>query len=386
MISGKQIIVTMKKLFVLLLFVSTLFSCGDEGVCIIKGRYASAPDGTVLYVTPVDDILSPIDSVVVRRGKFSLELFDTVPTVRFISSQLVIDGNFVVVEPGVADVDFTGEPFVGGTPGNVRLNRFMAEKEKILNLRKMCEPAFLNSLAIDSAMCDSIKEVAKFANQVFEVYALNEIRENLSTPVGCFYLFQSVGVVASERLLPVFEKIPLDCRNKLYDTMRSRVENEVRKAAMAERYLDDIWKSLEVTAVGKRYQNFELNNVKGGTLLLSNEVAANKYTLLLFWAGWKDGIKEQLAAVSKAYVKYRGKGLQVVGISLDGSVDECSVVVDELSLGWPQLCNPAGGSAEVAGAYGITEVPAAILVNKRGTIIARMATVEDILKKFDELF
>ena len=61
-------------------------------------------------------------------------------------------------------------------------------------------------------------------------------------------------------------------------------------------------------------------------------------------------------------------------------------VADDLGLDWVQLCNPVGGSAEVAAAYGITELPTAVLVNNRGTIISRLSTVDDILKKFEELF
>jgi peroxiredoxin len=154
---------------------------------------------------------------------------------------------------------------------------------------------------------------------------------------------------------------------------------------MAEKYLENITASLEATAVGKGFQNFELDNIRGGKVLLSDEVFSNKYTLVLFWGAWQDGMREQLSVLSKAYEKYRNKGLQVVGVSLDGSVEECKAVVDELAIGWIQLCNPVG-SAEVAAAYGITDLPSAVLVNNRGTIISRMSTVEDIAKKFEELF
>ena len=86
------------------------------------------------------------------------------------------------------------------------------------------------------------------------------------------------------------------------------------------------------------------------------------------------------------YGKYKGNGLQVVGVSLDSSIDDCKAMVDEQGVGWVQLCNPSGGSAEVAAAYGITELPAAVLVNNRGTIIARMSTIPEVAKKFEELF
>ena len=376
----------MKRVFLLLLL-SLVFACSKNGnTCVINGRYASAPDGTVLYVTPIDDILSPVDSAVIKGGKFTFELDGTAPTVRFISTQQVLDGNFLCVEPGVLNVDFSGEPFVSGTPGNEHIDRFMAERNKIVNLRRMAEPGALEALSLDEGMCDSIKELVVIAGDIFDSYAIKEIRENIDAHLGYFYLLQSVGVVSSARLLPLFDKVPAEYRDGLYNVMRSRVEGEVCDAAMAKKYIDDIAVSLEATAVGKKFQNFELDNVNGGKVLLSHEVFANKYTLVLFWATWQDGVSELLTALSKAYDKHRAAGLQVVGVSLDGSVEACKELVDKLNVNWLQLCNPAGGSAEVAAAYGITDLPTAILVNNRGTIIARMSTLDDVLKKFEELF
>ena len=221
---------------------------------------------------------------------------------------------------------------------------------------------------------------------VFESYALKEIRENIDAPVGCFYLAQSVGVVSSARLLPLFDRVPPEYRDKLYDAVRKRVETELGNAAVAGKYIDGISENLAATAVGKRFQNFELDNVNGGKLLLSDEVFANRYTLVLFWGSWQSGVEEQLAVLSAAYGRYRNKGLQMVGVSLDESAATCKAFADRLQLAWPQLCNPTGGSAEVAAAYGVTELPAAVLVNKKGTVIARMSTIEDVLKKFEELF
>ena len=366
------------------MLLGTILSCSkNENVCTVNGRYASAPDGMVLYVTPIDDILSPIDSVVVKGGKFNLELDASVPTVRFISSQLVIDGNYVFVEPGTVNVDFTGETFVSGTSSNEGLNRFMTERGKIITLRSMEEPGALDAFGLDSSMCDSIKELIVFAGDVFDAYAVKEIKDNLDSHLGYFYLVQSVGIVSSTKLLPLFENVPVEFRDELYDAMRGRVEGD---AVMVEKYLNDVAVNLEATAVGKKIQNFELDNIRGGKVLLSDEVMANKYTLVLFWGAWQHGASEQLAVLSKAYDKYRSKGLQVVGVSLDSSVEDCRAVVDELAIDWIQLCNPTGGSAEVAAAYGIVELPAAVLVNNRGTIIARMSSVEEVVKKFEELF
>ena len=377
----------MKRIVSLLLLASLLFSCSrDVELCTINGRYPSAPDGTVLYVTPVDDILSPLDSAMVKSGKFAFSLPGAARQVCFISSQSVLDGNYLVVEPGVLSVDFAADVFARGTAGNDRLGRFMAEKEKIVNLRRMCGPTVVDMFGLDEAMCDSLRDLTAVAGTIFEAYALKEIRENIDAPVGCFYLAQSVGVVSSARLLPLFDRVPPEYRDKLYDAVRKRVETELGNAAVAGKYIDGISENLVATAVGKRFQNFELDNVNGGKLLLSDEVFANRYTLVLFWGSWQSGVEEQLAVLSADYGRYMNKGLQIVGVSLDESAATCKAFADRLQLAWPQLCNPTGGSAEVAAAYGVTELPAAVLVNKKGTVIARMSTIEDVLKKFEELF
>lgn len=375
-----------KRLFYLLSALLFISCSGDKNVCRIEGRYPSASKGTMLYVTPFDDILSPIDSAVVKNGRFAFEIADTVPYVRFISSQLVIDGNYVVVEPGAVKVEFGGDDFAVGTPANERLNRFMAEKERIVNLRRMCEPEALSALSISETMSDSIKDFVSFASDVFDTYALNEIKANIETPVGYFYLFQSAGVVTPSKLLPLFDRVPVQYRGSLYDVVKNKVETEQRDAAMVEKYLDDIWKSLVATAVGKEYQNFELDDINGGKVLLSDEVNSNRYTLLFFWGGWLDDVRLQLAKLANAYDKYKSKGLQVVGVSLDESVDNCKRICNEVAIDWVQLCNPSGGSAEVAAAYGVTELPVAVLINKRGTIISRMTNVEDVIKRLKELF
>jgi peroxiredoxin len=392
----------MKRIFLFLLVAPILFSCskngksdnaagqsingGNDAVCTINGRYASAPDGTMLYMTPIDDILAPVDSAVVENGCFTFTSSDTALVVRYISSQQVIDGGYIVLEPGVVNVDFAADVFASGTPKNERLNRFMGERAKIVHLRQLSEPASLDMLGIDVAMRDSLNDVLVMANEIFDAYALKEIKENIATPVGYFYLVQSAGVASPAKLLPMFDKVPVQFRDKLYDVMKKKVENTVVEAAMADKYLDEMVKSLEATAVGKKFQNFELNNIKGGTVLLSDEVFSNKYTLVLFWASWQKGAGEILQAMSSHYDKYKEKGLQIVGVSLDDSVSDCKTFADNLGCKWIQLCNPMGGSAEVAAAYGITELPAAVLVNNRGTIIARMSTVVEIARKFEELF
>lgn len=381
----------MKKCCLLVLLACVLFACsqGEKRVtgsfCTIKGRYAAA-DGTVLYMTPFDDISAPVDSAVVEGGEFCFFVDDTVSAVRFIASQQVIDGGYVLLEPGVINVDFATTAFASGTDGNNRLGQFMHEKEKIINLRRMASPEVLAQLAVEPAMLDSIKEVAKMGDAVHEAYAMREIRLNIDNPLGYFFLVQSVGVVDAKKLAPMFRRVPLPLRDGLYEVMMGRVDAAADEASVAGSYAAGIERSLEATAEGKMFQNFELDDVEGGKVLFSDVVFANRYTLLFFWAGWAPGAEGDVAALAALNERYEARGLRVVGVSLDGSVQECATFAEKAGAEWVQLCNPAGGSAEVAAAYGVTQLPVAVLVNRQGVIVSRCASVEEVAEALSGVF
>lgn len=358
-----------------------LLACSHSNThCTIEGRYP-APDGTTLYLTPIDNILAPTDSATIKNGRFAFAINDTTPAVRFLASNQVIDGNYVFIEKGTVKVNFTGATFASGTPGNDKLSRFITEKQRLLDIKRMATPEFIQAMSLSPQTLDSIKELETVASIVFRNYAVGEIMTNLNNPLGYFFLINSVGLIPAQVLEPIFPNIPVPLRDNLYDKMKTRIKNEQQSVE----YIKRAQQNQQATAVGKQFQNFELNNIKGGTVLFSNEVASNKYTVLLFWGSWNANWAN-LAALEGAYTRYRESGLQIVGVSLDNSVEECRATTNELGLNWVQLCNPNGGSAELAAAYGVTLLPSAVIVNKRGVIIARLDTMEDILAKIKELF
>ena len=130
-------------------------------------------------------------------------------------------------------------------------------------------------------------------------------------------------------------------------------------------------KKRALTAVGQQYLNFELPDLSDKKVLFSNVVEAGKYTLLQFWASWCAPCRAELPAIEALHKKYNGKGLKVVGLSLDSDIKECRNAVSALGLSFTQLCNPAGGSSEVAAEYGIDVIPSNILINNKGVILGR---------------
>ena len=123
-----------------------LFSCGGKNSYTIEGRYKAAPDGTVLYLTAFDDILTVVDSAVVENGRFGFSGVCDSLSVCYISSSQVIDGGYVVLEPGEISFAFGRGTVCGGTSSNDALARFMNEKERLFNLRMMSSPVVANKM------------------------------------------------------------------------------------------------------------------------------------------------------------------------------------------------------------------------------------------------
>ena len=359
-----------------------ILACGNRNSYTIEGRYNSAADGTMLYLTAFDDILAVIDSTEVEDGRFVFEGVCDTLSVCYISSSQVIDGGFVVLEPGEISFGMGNGTECSGTPLNNAVARFLHERDRLADVRTMVSPAMMDKMNLEKHMTDSLRSVAALAENVFGAYALKQIRENLENPLGCFFFVQSVGVLPFGVLSPVSELVPQRYRGKLYE---SKVRQLEQQASLLS-YTGYIEVQASATAVGKKYQNFELNSLDGASVLMSDKVSSNKYTLLCFWAGWSEESVSAAEQLKDLYSRYKGRGFDIVAVSLDETVEQCATSVEQLGLPWLQLCSPEGGSAELAAAYGVSGLPMAVLINNGGTILLRSASFEDVKSKLSELF
>ncbi len=101
-----------------------------------------------------------------------------------------------------------------------------------------------------------------------------------------------------------------------------------------------------------------------------------KVVLVVFWASWCLPCAEEIDAFHQVAETYRGRGLQIVGINLDLAEDgqKLETVMPnvrhfllEHNVWWPTLIN-GKGDKDYSKAYGVTELPANVLIARDGTI------------------
>jgi thiol-disulfide isomerase/thioredoxin len=99
--------------------------------------------------------------------------------------------------------------------------------------------------------------------------------------------------------------------------------------------------------------------------------------LVVFWASWCLPNAQQMPWLDHLNRTYHPKGLRVVGINLDSAQDEGRSLpaampgirrfLLEFNVTWPNLMN-GPGNQDVASAYGVTEIPASVLIGRDGKI------------------
>ena len=108
---------------------------------------------------------------------------------------------------------------------------------------------------------------------------------------------------------------------------------------------------------------FELKTLGGRSVGLG-ELQGHP-VLLNFWASWCDPCKTELPLISKIYEEYKGKGLVVLGIDQEGK-DQAESYAKDANLGFDSLDDSGD---KVGRLYRVRSVPAAVVINQKGTVV-----------------
>ena len=143
--------------------------------------------------------------------------------------------------------------------------------------------------------------------------------------------------------------------------------------------MEEITDMAAATGVNNTFVDIALPGPQGQTVRVRDYVGQNKLVLIDFWASWCGPCIRELPHVVKAYELYHGKGLEIVGVSLDKDKASWLAAIEQTGQKWPQMSDLKGWDCEGALFYGIQSIPANVLINEHGKIIARDLRGEDLI-------
>lgn len=136
--------------------------------------------------------------------------------------------------------------------------------------------------------------------------------------------------------------------------------------------------------IGEMAPDIDLPQPNGTNLKLSS--LRGKVVLIDFWASWCGPCRAEFPNVKKVYAKYKDKGFEIYGVSLDKDKSSWVNSISSLGLDWKHVSDLKYWSCAPAKVYKVTGIPATVLIDKNGKVIAKNLRGEELEKKLEELF
>jgi peroxiredoxin len=147
--------------------------------------------------------------------------------------------------------------------------------------------------------------------------------------------------------------------------------------------LSAMTEKIKITAVGQQAPEIALANPAGQVVKLSS--LQGKYVLIDFWAKWCGPCRQENPNVVKAYNRFKSKGFEVYGVSLDRNKEDWVKAIAEDGLTWTHVSDLKYFECQAAKDYNINAIPLSILLDKTGKIIAKNLRGAALEQKLEEV-
>ncbi|MCR4603726.1 MAG: AhpC/TSA family protein [Prevotella sp.] len=322
-------------------------------------------DMTQVYLLDVANRFALIDSAKVVDGKFSMTGTQTENAILGLGFkdyvvQFINDG--VPVQASLATYELKG------SPQNEKLNAYERELNPI-DQQLGDIMAQVRAGKVSREQMDSVGAVYMALSEKKDARVLEIIRDNSDNMIPAVFIDQNMAYSMS------YEQLKEVCNPKNAYFNHPAMQQPKRMLA-----------NLEKRAPGKMFTDMTIPDMDGKEHKLSEWIGKGQYVMIDFWASWCGPCRQEMPNVVANYNKYHEKGFEIIGISFDQKADLWKKSAEQMQMKWPQLSDLGYWKSAAVEVYGISAIPASILFDGNGKIIATDLRGEKLGQKLQELY
>ena len=359
-----------------------------ENTFELKGNISGHDTGMIYLGYYIDKQQKHIsDSSLINKGIFYFKGNISEPTVAFISlyntNELSINTTEIFLEPSILNLSLKYNKF-----SEAHMTGSLSQKQ------------YEGLKALDIPMIEKYKaQLNEWTNEQFT--GDKDSLSILLTPLAnfqnrnayAFFLSNPTSYVTAYLLQYHVRDLSADSLTFFYSRLGNKLQQNIVTKNVKERI-----EQQKVGASGSMAKYFFAKDMNGNPLL--SRLFKGRYVLLDFWASWCVPCRKNNPHLISVYKKYKGKGLAVIGIADDDSDTTAwkkAIETDGIGI-WSHVLRGLNKEAKLKGErndkdinekFGVSEIPAMILIDKNGMIIGKYTSTDDVVnldKKLSEIF
>jgi peroxiredoxin len=277
---------------------------------------------------------------------------------------------------------FTGEPIVVNADGSNPTASF-----EILESEEMNYLTELNSI-METFQTDAQQLNTEFgaASRERDDAKMEELRDDfveMQANTNALIKAKIREMGSSLAVLQAVNYLDKDQEFPFIDSIATVVNSEIPDYKIKRDFIEEIEK-LRKLAVGSPAPDISLPDPDGNMVKLSS--LKGSYVLIDFWASWCGPCRKENPNVVRLYQQYHDQGFEIFGVSLDRKAEDWVKAIKDDGLTWVQVSDLKYFESEAAREYNINAIPATILLDRDGNIIAKNLRGKMLEDKLAELF